>query len=139
MGLALTNGGFDVGSTGEDFQQVSAHVEVHTPLVALCSHAWRVLQPEESSTCCMMAHPQQSPPWDSDTETQDSRRSIVDVPEFDLTRGDSDEELVRLDSPGSLRNQLLVMSQTFEQQCGEQHSGRLMTWIRATSFDKRSR
>ena len=30
-----------------------------------------------------------------------SRRSIVDVPEFDLTRGNSDEELVPLDSPGS--------------------------------------
>ena len=38
---------------------------------------------------------------DSDTQTQDSRRSIVDVLEFDLTRGDSDEELIPVDSPGS--------------------------------------
>ena len=47
-----------------------------------------------------MAHPQQSP-RDSDTETQDSFRSIVDVHEFDVTRGDSDEKFVPLDSPGS--------------------------------------
>ena len=74
----------------------------HTPLDALCSHAWRVLQQKSPQHTLHDGPPAAvTTQWDSDTETQDSRRSIVDALEFDLTRGDSDEELVPLDSPGS--------------------------------------
>ena len=65
-----------------------------------------------------------------------------------MTRGDSDEDWVEFDSPGSeVEFEELIaeeeaapvsnsqMSQTFEQQCCEQHTGRWMTWTRATSFD----
>ena len=104
VGMALADGGFDVGSTPEDSQQVSGHVEV------LPAHPSRrvVLARMESVAAEESQHmlhdgPQTAVPTqgDSDTETQDSRRSIVDVPEFDLTRGDSDEELIPVDSPGS--------------------------------------
>ena len=74
----------------------------HTTLDALCSHAWRVLQQKSPSTCCVITHPQQSPR--SGTVTRKPKipvGGIVDALEFDLTRGDSDEELVPLDSPGS--------------------------------------
>ena len=74
---------------------------------------------------------------DDATKTQDSRRSIVDVPKFDMTRG-SNEELIPVDSPGSevefeesiavrrqpkFRRKNSQMFWTFEQQCCEQHIG----------------
>ena len=104
VGLALADGGFDVGSTAEDSQQVSPLVEV------LPAHPSRrvVLARMEGVAAEESLHMlHDSPPaavqttqGDSDTETQDSRRSIVDVPEFDFTRG-SDEEVIPFDSPGS--------------------------------------
>ena len=103
----------------------------------------------------MMAHRQQVQRRETvTTETQDSRRSIVDVPEFDLIRGDSDEELIPVDSPGSevefeesiageeeaapVSEEEFPRCFTFEQQCCEQHSGRWMMWIRATSLRQRA-
>ena len=65
----------------------------HVPLDALCSHAQCVAA--EGPQRMLHDGPYAAVPtqWDSDTETQDSRRSIVDALEFDLTRGDSDEEV----------------------------------------------
>ena len=83
MGLALAHGGFDVGFTAEDSQQVQHTLKFCcTPLSSRCVRTHGGCCRVPAHVACTRSSPTQA---DSDTETKDSRRSIVDVPEFDLT------------------------------------------------------
>ena len=73
MGLALADGGFDVGSTAEDSQQVSAHVEVlpEHPSRRLVLARMEGVAAEESQHMLHDGPPAAVPTQaDSDTETQ---------------------------------------------------------------------
>ena len=85
----------------------------------------------------MMAHRQCK-----EMTTQDSRWSVVDVLEFDMSRG-SDEELIPVDSPGSEVEfgesiAAPVSEKEFPDVLESSSVGaaQWMMWIRATSFDK---